>query len=43
MYHIKDEDFGQRHFIFEGPDNLLIDVIEIIQPSEEFLKLYKGV
>ena len=43
LLHIKDEDFGQRHFIFEGPDNLLIDVIEIIQPSEEFLKLYKGV
>ena len=36
----KDEDFGQRHFIVEGPNKILIDVIQPIPPSEEFLKNY---
>ena len=38
VYDIKDEDFGQRHFIVEGPNEILIDVIHPIPPSEEFLK-----
>ena len=37
---IKDENFGQRHFIVEGPSEILIDVIQPIPPSEEFLKNY---
>lgn len=40
VYDIKDEDFGQRHFIVEGPNEILIDVIHPIPPSEEFLKNY---
>ncbi|WP_338977455.1 glyoxalase [Fusobacterium polymorphum] len=40
VYDIKDEDFGQRHFIVEGPNEILIDVIQPIPPSEEFLKNY---
>ena len=40
VYNIKDEDFGQRHFIVEGPNEILIDVIQPIPPSEEFLKNY---
>ena len=32
---LRSEDFGQRHFIVAGPDEVLIDVITPIQPSEE--------
>ncbi|SMP65975.1 VOC family protein [Anoxynatronum buryatiense] len=38
---IKDEDFGQRHFIIKDPADILIDVIENIPPSEEFMKMYQ--
>jgi uncharacterized glyoxalase superfamily protein PhnB len=37
---IKDEPFGQRHFISEDPNGIPIDVIKNIPPSEEFLKNY---
>lgn len=33
---LRDEDFGQRHFIVEAPGGVLIDVIEPIEPSAEF-------
>ena len=36
VYDIKDEDFGQKHFIVEGPNEILIDVIQSIPPSEEY-------
>ncbi|MGO4547739.1 VOC family protein [Paenibacillus sp. 2TAB23] len=32
---IRDEDFGQRHFIMSDPGGVLIDVITIIPPSVE--------
>lgn len=32
---IRDEDFGQRHFIISDPNGVLIDVIKVIPPSEE--------
>ena len=34
------EDFGQKHFIIETSQSLLVDVIQIIPPSEEFAKNY---
>ncbi len=37
---LRDEDFGQRHFIVEGPDGVLIDVIRPIPPSEDHAALY---
>lgn len=40
---IKTEDFGQRHFIIEGPEKILVDIIEITEPTEEFKKLYTEV
>lgn len=33
---IRSEDFGQRHFIVEAPDGVLIDVITPIPMSGEF-------
>ena len=38
---LRDEDYGQRHFIAIDPNGILIDVIENIPPSEEFLKNYQ--
>ena len=37
---LRDEDFGQRHFIVADPDGVLIDVITEIAPSEEYADQY---
>ncbi|MDG4886876.1 MULTISPECIES: VOC family protein [unclassified Mesorhizobium] len=37
---LRDEPFGQRHFITKDPNGVLIDVIKPIAPSEEFLAQY---
>lgn len=39
---IKDEDFGQRHFIVRGPDGVLVDVITPIPPTRAFASAYLG-
>ncbi|WP_331280463.1 MULTISPECIES: VOC family protein [unclassified Microbacterium] len=39
---LRDEAFGQRHFIVEAPGGVLIDVIEPIEPSAEFAAAYGG-
>lgn len=38
---IKSEAFGQRHFIIEGPSGILVDVIQVIPPSEEYRANYE--
>lgn len=37
---LRDEPFGQRHFITRDPSGVLIDVIKPIPPSEEFLSQF---
>jgi catechol 2,3-dioxygenase-like lactoylglutathione lyase family enzyme len=37
---LRDEPFGQRHFITRDPNGVLIDVIKPIPPSAEFLAHY---
>ena len=37
---LRDEPFGQRHFITRDPNGVLIDVIKPIPPSEAFLAQY---
>lgn len=37
---IRDEEFGQRHFITSDPNGVLIDIIKIIPPSHAFLEQY---
>ena len=37
---LRDEPFGQRHFITSDPNGVLIDVIKPIPASEEFLAQY---
>jgi len=39
---LRDEAFGQRHFIVEAPGGVLIDVIEPIEPSAEFTEAYSA-
>lgn len=37
---LRDEPFGQRHFITQDPNGVLIDVIRPIPPSAEFAAQY---
>ncbi|MER9332003.1 VOC family protein [Mesorhizobium sp. M0152] len=37
---LRDEPFGQRHFITRDPNGVLIDVVKPIRPSAEFLAQY---
>jgi catechol 2,3-dioxygenase-like lactoylglutathione lyase family enzyme len=37
---LRDEPFGQRHFIVADPNGVLVDVITPIEPSAEFAALY---
>ena len=37
---LRDEPFGQRHFITQDPAGVLIDIITPIPPSPEFLAQY---
>ena len=37
---LRDEAFGQRHFIVGGPDGVLIDVISPIPPTETYAAHY---
>lgn len=37
---LRDEDFGQRHFITADPNGVLIDIIKPIRPSAEYAAQY---
>ena len=37
---LRDEAWGQRHFILTDPAGVMIDVIKVIEPSEEFKEQY---
>ncbi|MGF1507892.1 MAG: VOC family protein [Myxococcota bacterium] len=37
---LRDEPWGQRHFILRGPDGVLVDIIKPIPPSEQFAASY---
>ncbi len=37
---LRDEPFGQRHFMTRDPSGVLVDVIKPIPPSPEFLAQY---
>lgn len=38
---LRDEAFGQRHFITRDPGGVMIDVIKVIPPSAEFAVHYR--
>lgn len=37
---LRDEDFGQRHFIIAAPDGVLLDVIQPVPPVGEYADAY---
>jgi len=37
---LKEEAWGQKHFIIKAPGNILIDIIKVIPPSKEFEESY---
>lgn len=37
---LRDEDFGQRHFIVAAPDGVLVDIIQPIPPTASFADAY---
>lgn len=37
---LRDEAFGQRHFIVAAPDGVLLDIIQPVPPSEEYVSAY---
>lgn len=41
LIQLRDEPFGQRHFITKDPNGVLIDVIKPIPPSAEFTAQYE--
>jgi catechol 2,3-dioxygenase-like lactoylglutathione lyase family enzyme len=40
---LRDEGFGQRHFIVAAPDGVLLDVIQPIPPTAEYVEAYTEV
>lgn len=42
LLELRDEAWGQRHFIAKGPGGVLVDVIKKIPPSEEFAAGYQS-
>jgi catechol 2,3-dioxygenase-like lactoylglutathione lyase family enzyme len=39
---LRDEEFGQRHFILQDPNGVLIDIIKPIPPSAAFAAQYSA-
>ncbi|GAA4717732.1 Glyoxalase-like domain [Promicromonospora umidemergens] len=39
---LRDEEFGQRHFIVAAPDGVLLDVIQPIPPTPDHADAYTG-
>lgn len=37
---LRDEVFGQRHYIISDPNGVLVDVITVIPPSSEYAEAY---
>lgn len=37
---LRDEPWGQRHFLLRGPGGIMLDVLKQIPPSEEFMAAY---
>ena len=39
---LRDEPWGQRHFMVVDPSGVLVDVIKLIEPSKEFIEHYQS-
>ncbi len=41
VHELRDEPWGQRHFMACDPNGLLVDLVQMIEPSEEFAKHFQ--
>ena len=39
---LRDEPWGQRHFLFRDPAGTLLDVVQLIEPSAEYAAAYES-
>ena len=39
---LRDEPWGQRHFMVVDPSGVLVDVVKLIEPSKEFIEHYQS-
>ena len=39
---LRSEDWGQRHFSIEDPNGVHLDIVQAIEPSEEYQDGYEG-
>jgi uncharacterized glyoxalase superfamily protein PhnB len=39
---LRDEPWGQRHFLFRDPAGILLDVLQMIPPNPEYAAAYSG-
>lgn len=37
---LRDEPWGQRHFMVRGPDGVLLDIVKLIPPAQEYAASY---
>lgn len=37
---LRDEAWGQRHFMLRDPNDLLLDLVQMIEPTQEFLQAH---
>jgi catechol 2,3-dioxygenase-like lactoylglutathione lyase family enzyme len=42
VHGLRDEAWGQRHFMLRAPDGVFVDVIERIAPATEYVNAYVG-
>ncbi len=40
---LRDEPWGQRHFMVRDPNGVLVDVVKLIPPTEQFAESYRPV
>lgn len=42
VHGLRDEAWGQRHFMLRGPDGVFVDVVEPIAPAGDYAAAYTG-
>ena len=42
LFPVQTEEWGQRHFIIKDPGDMVIDVIQEVEPTAEYKEQYTG-
>jgi len=40
VHTLRDEEWGQRHFCLQDPNGVYLDIVQAIEPTEEYLQGY---